>query len=298
MQGVIAWLRVDDSEQIALVDSLARVGDTYPGTVDWVLKKPQTASWLRPTGETRFLWLQGGPGTGKSIIVAQLLSFLDASKFSRVVRHFCSYMYESSTQYDQIVKSLLLQCVQGDPDLVAHIYEEYIGSRQATLPVLEKLLELSAELVQAHRPLHILLDGLDECAPDKQQRLVRLLDRLVSANSACKVLISSQHLAATQGGSKRKTLLALSEEKDMLTRAIEKYAGLRLRGMRNKLWELGISEDSMHDVAKLIAEKADGNQLSPIIRTSQIRKTDGPRRNVPMGLLGSELSLCQLLLQQ
>ncbi|KAK1750445.1 hypothetical protein QBC47DRAFT_394073 [Echria macrotheca] len=262
MQGVITWLRIDDSEQNVLLDSLTKIGQAHPGTVEWVLKKPQMASWLRTTTETPFLWLQGGPGTGKSVIVARLVSFLGVPKCglggSHVVRHFCSYTHESSTQYDQIVKSLLLQCVQSDGDLVAHIYEEYIGSKQATLPVLEKLLELSVGFIQTQRSLHILLDGLDECSPDKQQRLVRLMDRLVSSSTTCKVLVSSQDSAAIQSRLKRKSLLALSEEKECLKTAISNYAALRLRGMRQKLSELGISEDSVGGIATHVGERADG----------------------------------------
>ncbi|KXX82673.1 Chaperone protein DnaK [Madurella mycetomatis] len=100
MQGVVTWLRFNDSGQIVLFDSLAKVGEKYPGTTGWVLKSPQTASWLRPTADCPFLWLQGGPGTGKSVIAAQLLSFLGASKYSLVIRHFCSYTNGASIHRD------------------------------------------------------------------------------------------------------------------------------------------------------------------------------------------------------
>ncbi|KAK3368854.1 hypothetical protein B0T24DRAFT_650675 [Lasiosphaeria ovina] len=130
MQSAITWLRLDDSDQIVLFDSLAKVGERYPGTVDWVLKRPQVTSWLRSTPDHPFLWLQGGPGTGKSVIAAQLLSFLNASKGSLVIRHFCSYTHDSSIQYDQIIKSLLLQAAQRDADLVAHIHEEYVVKKE------------------------------------------------------------------------------------------------------------------------------------------------------------------------
>lgn len=261
MQGILAWLRFDDSGQIVLFDSLAKVGEKYPGTTDWVLKSPQIASWLRPTADCPFLWLQGGPGTGKSVIAAQLLSFLGASKYSLVIRHFCSYTHDASIQYDQIIKSLLLQCAQGDADLVAHIYEEYVGCGQASLSILEKLLELAVELLQGHTPIHILLDGVDECPPDKQRRLVRLMERLVSASSQCKVLVSSRDSPAIRRRLSRESFLSFAEEKDRLGQAITRYSELRLRAMRGKLLELDISEDAMQRMATDIGERADGNSL-------------------------------------
>jgi len=260
MQGVITWLRLDDSDQITLFDFLDKVGESHPGTVDWVTKKPQVASWLRPTPDHPFLWLQGGPGTGKSVIVARLVTFLNASKSSFVIRHFCSYTHDSSMQYDQIIKSLLLQSAQGNADLVAHIHEEYVGSRQATLPVLEKLLEMSVQLLSSDDPrvLHILLDGLDECPGDKQRRLVRLMERLASTGGKCKVLISSRDTPPLRERLKGKSVLSLAEEKDCLRDAIARYALVRLHGMASRLHELGISDDRMQSIASLVGERADG----------------------------------------
>lgn len=261
MQGVITWLRLDDSDQIVLFDMLAKVGERHPGTVDWILNRPHVAPWLRPTPlATPFLWLQGAPGTGKSVIVARLVAFLNVSKSSLVIRHFCSYTHDSSTQYDQIIKSLLLQSAQGDPDLVAYIHEEYVGSRQATLPVLEKLLEIAVEQLGGNGQLgvHILLDGLDECPNDKQRRLLRLLERLASVGGNCKVMISSRDTLVLRERLKKKPTLSLAEEKDCLRDAIVGYAQIRLLAMDDRLREIGISEDGLQSVASHIGERADG----------------------------------------
>ncbi|KAL6357290.1 hypothetical protein LRP88_07448 [Fusarium phalaenopsidis] len=268
VQGLITWLRLDDSDQIILQDSLASVSVNSPGTVDWVLKKPEVAAWLRPTPETPFLWLQGGPGTGKSVITAGLLRFLDSQNNPLVVRHFCSYSQSSSTLYDQIIKALLLQSVRGDGDLVTHIYEEYVGSKQATLPLLEKLLETSVEVLSGgnkdQNPVYIVPDGLDECPHDKQRRLVRMMDRLVSNGNTCKVLISSRDTVPLHEKLKRRPRVSPSEEKASLTVAITKFAVMRLQAMRNKLMELGISEEGLRGIATQIGAKSDGKPAFPL----------------------------------
>jgi hypothetical protein len=265
MQGVITWLRHDDSDQIVLFDSLARVGERHPGTVDWILKRPQVASWLRPVPDTPFLWLQGAPGTGKSVIVAQLVSFLNASQCSVVIRHFCSYTHGSSTSYDQIMKSLLLQFAQRNADLVAHIYEEYVGSRQASLLDLEKLLGIAVDLLSGsgQPAIHILLDGLDECPLDKQRRLLRLVGRLTSPGSSCKVLVSSRdHASPALLQRLQRSVLSLAEEKACLRDAIARYARIRLLDIRHRLRELGISEEDAEGISSHIGERADGTVAS------------------------------------
>lgn len=261
MQGLITWLRLDDSDQIVLQDSLAKVADKYPGTVSWVLKKLEVAAWLRPTPDNPFLWLQGGPGMGKSVITAGLLTFLGSNTL--IIRHFCSYSQSSSSQYDQILKALLLQAIRGDADLVAYIYEEHVGSKQAALPLVEKLLETSIQVLSGcsrdQRPVYILLDGLDECPDDRQRRLVRMMSRLVASGHICKVLISSRDTVALREKLKKMTLISLSQEKPNLTVAIERYSDMRLRKMQSKLVELGISEEGLKGFAKKIGVKSDGN---------------------------------------
>ncbi|KAH6613605.1 hypothetical protein B0J18DRAFT_60735 [Chaetomium sp. MPI-SDFR-AT-0129] len=262
MQGVMTWLRLDGSDQIVLFDSLDKVGEKYPGTVDWILKKPQVASWLGLTPDTPFLCLQSAPGTGKSIIVAQLVSFLNASKSSAVIRHFCSYTHESSTRYDEVIKSLLLQLAQHSADLVAHIHEEYVGSKQATVRTLEELLEIAVGLLSGNdqRCIHILLDGLDECPVDKQRRLIRLMARLTEdKNINCKVLVSRRD-AYPLPAKLRQCVFSFADEKACLRNAITTYARNRLSGatIRVRLGELGISEDEMDGISSDIGERADG----------------------------------------
>ncbi|KAK3897093.1 hypothetical protein C8A05DRAFT_48158 [Staphylotrichum tortipilum] len=259
MQAAIIWLRLDDSDQIVLSDALTKVGAGHPGTVDWVLKRRQVSSWLGPSADTPFLCLQGGPGTGKSVMVAQLVSFLNSSKSSLVIRHFCSYTHDSSTQYDHIIKSLLLQFAQHSADLVAHIHDEYIGSRQATVGILEDLLEMAVDLLSGNgqRGIHILLDGLDECPIDKQRSLLRLMKCLTSGRSNCKVLISSRDVPPLPARA-RKAVLSLAEEKACLRDTITTYARIRLLAIGDNLRELGISEDEIKHISSHIGQRADG----------------------------------------
>ncbi|KAK0613980.1 hypothetical protein B0T14DRAFT_592027 [Immersiella caudata] len=264
IQGLISWLHLDDSDQLALVDSLTEVGVSHPGTVDWVLKKSQLAAWLRPTADSRFLWLHGGPGTGKSVILAQLVSFLRSSNKSLVVHHFCSFTHGSSTQYDQIIKALLLQLAHGDGDLVNYIYEEYVGSKSATISLLEKLLEVAIEALscnsgtQGFGAIHILVDGLEECPGDKQTRLIRMLERLMATGSACKVLVSSRDSPNSHVKKKRPSVISMADEKPSIAEAIKRFAAIELENMREKLAQLRIPDDQQWEIAASISIRSDG----------------------------------------
>jgi hypothetical protein len=296
VQGLTTWLRLDDSDQLALVDTLTEVGTNYPGTVDWALKKSQMAAWLRPKAESRFLWLHGGPGTGKSVVLAQLVRFLRSSNKSLVVHHFCSFTHSSSTQYDQIVKALLLQLARGDSDLVNYIYEEYVGSKPATISLLEKLLEVAIEALSSssdtlgYGAIHILVDGLEECPGDKQKRLVRMLERLVSTGPSCKVLISSRD-SPNSHVKKRPCVISVADEKPHIADAISRFATIELDNMHEKLAQLRISEGRRSEIASGISARADGKGV--VIITQEGANS---YRHVFMGSPGSQLPCCQRLL--
>lgn len=110
-QSILSWLTVDEIEQIQIFETTSDEGTKFPGTCSWLLKNEKIKSWLQKKPDPPFLWLQGNPGCGKSVIAAKLVDFLQASK-SPIVHHFCTYTYASSTKYDGILRSLLLQLLR------------------------------------------------------------------------------------------------------------------------------------------------------------------------------------------
>lgn len=299
--GLSTWLGVDDSDQVMIEESLTKAGSDYPGTVDWVLRSPEMAQWLRPTYTNSFLWLRGGPGTGKSVITASLLGFLGSSNLSLVIRHFCSYTYISSIQYDRTIKNLLLQCIRDTGDLIAQIYEEHVGSKPPTLSLIEGLLETAIEVRSgASRnpvPLYILIDGLDEFPTDGQRRLIRIMGRLVGKGGNCKVMFSSRDSMALRERFKTKACISLSEEKAHLRAATTTFAELRLLSMHHKLEELGISEQGLKAIAFEIGVRSDGRcRFLPYTLTLRADRT--LLRHVSLGSISPELPLFQFLLQR
>jgi methionine aminopeptidase len=266
-QSIIAWMNIDESDQLAIVESIMTEGRKHPGTCAWVLKSPKVKSWLQSRPETPFLWLQGTPGSGKSVISTQLVSFMQAAKMF-VIHHFCTYLYMSSTIYEQILRSLLMQLLRKDGDLVAHVYEEFVlGKKSPTVSSLERLLQLLFKSI-SNEPskteyFWIILDGLDECEPEKQARVISLMNQItsqrsLSGNAICKVLISSRSSSILSNCLRKRQTISLSEEKDSLEEAIRIYASQRLQSLEHKFRQLDILPQEMDDIERQIAKKADG----------------------------------------
>ncbi|KAJ4322698.1 hypothetical protein N0V84_004723 [Fusarium piperis] len=266
-ETIASWLKVSESDQLATFDSICSEVAGYEGTCGWILKNLKISSWFQRKPDTPALWLQGSAGTGKSVLCTQLINFMKASHMF-VIHHFCTYRYASSTAYEEILKSLILQLVRKDGDLVAHVYETYVlGKKPPTTSALEQLFQTLLTNM-SNQPSQeeyawIIIDGLDECEPDKQTRLIRLINQVTSKPSlpgttVCKVLISSRSPSNALQSLRRKQAVSLAEEKTSLQGAIGQYVRERLRLLDVRLRQLDIGQTEIEEIQSVIVTKADG----------------------------------------
>jgi peptidyl-tRNA hydrolase len=268
LEAICSWMNSNGADQSLIFDRISTEGSNHPGTCSWLLENPKLSKWLRADhSDITCIWLQGNPGTGKSIISGQLVSFLNASHKSFVTCHFCTYSYASSTQYDEILKSLLLQLVRASSDLAAHIYEGYvIGRKPVSMSVLEHLLQTAitvlAEDLGRQQSIHMIIDGLDEMETDKQRRLISVLNGILKSQSldraTLKVLFSSRRSQSLDNGLRKRPAIVLGDEKDSLEHAICTYAEQRLKAQSYRFSQLALKDSDFIDIGKSIAKKADG----------------------------------------
>ncbi|KAM0344892.1 hypothetical protein ACHAPU_007025 [Fusarium lateritium] len=248
-ESIVSWLQVNDTDQIAIMESISSEAAEYQDTSGWLLKDKRVRSWASNQPDTPALWLKGSAGTGKSVLTTHLINFMKITKF-------------------QILKSLLLQFLRRDGDLVALIYKICIlEKKSATITLLEQLVQklltsMSSDPNQAEY-LWIIIDGLDECDPDKQIRLISLINQLTSkpavpGNTVCKVLVSSRAPSSALEKLRRKQIISLSEEKRLLNESIRQYVEQRLGSMNNKLRQLDLGSSEIGEIRDAIVTKADG----------------------------------------
>jgi Cdc6-like AAA superfamily ATPase len=267
-RSIMSWLKINESEQLKIFESIAEEGSKHPGTCGWILKSQKIKSWLRPKPDTPFIWLQGSPGSGKSVLTTQIVNFIQAAKAS-VICHMCTDSYATSTKYEHIIRSLLLQLLRRNGELVAYVYQEcIIGNKAPAISTLELLLQaLFIALSDEPRNtecLWIVLDGLDECESGKQARVISLMDQITSntnGGTVCKVLISSRPSPVLLKRLRRKQIVSLSDEGDNIEHAIQRYASQRLRSLHERLRQLELGPVDIEEIESIVAKKADGEYL-------------------------------------
>ncbi len=114
--------------------------------------------------------------------------------------YFCKYQQPDDSA--TILKTLILQLIERNPDSAAVAYADYVTQYPSPiLKVLRAMLAGSRDkpgLLHGASPCRIVIDGVDECQESEQSFVVENLLQLVSTNSSsynCKLLLCSQNVA-------------------------------------------------------------------------------------------------------
>ncbi|KAJ6785625.1 hypothetical protein PWT90_00498 [Aphanocladium album] len=268
-QEIIARLQVNESDQNSIWETL--IGAVPAGsesTCAWTLKHEKIGSWLNNRGTTFSLWIQGAAGTGKSVVAAHLARFRSVNDHV-VIRHFCNDLYESSTKYEEILKSLIRQLSAHSDDAIAYIHNSLMNDRKTlTISALELMVEEMVTIISGSRKVQkdiwIIIDGVDTCETTGLARCIALMGlvaaggRQMGAN-VCKVLFTSRH-ESPRKDARRGTLVRLGDESASINKSIYAYTARRLQlpPTSDRLSQLGLSTEEVTELANEISGKAAG----------------------------------------
>jgi len=160
---------------------------------------------------------------------------------------------------------LVAKLLRGNSDLLAYVYEEYVLDRKTASPInLEHLILTLLPSLPSERSkvaVRIILDGLDECEEDQQQRIISILDRasrLPTTGTVCKVLVSSRDTPKLTRLLRRKPSISFKDEIAAVSKAIQYYIQKRLDDMKLELLELQITDSQIEYARNAIVAKSDG----------------------------------------
>ncbi|KAJ3456350.1 hypothetical protein MRS44_016373 [Fusarium solani] len=150
-------------------------GKRTPGTCEWIRENPHYQTWL--AGESRLLWISGGPGRGKTVL--SLFLNEEAEKLceeteNRLLFYFCRSQDERHNSPINVLRSLIYQILEFSIDgpEVQEVLQYFdtpekiqfaLSSFECLWTVLEKL------FAQPELPkVFCIIDGVDECHSSHQ----------------------------------------------------------------------------------------------------------------------------------
>uniref|UniRef100_A0A8H7NI08 NACHT domain-containing protein n=1 Tax=Bionectria ochroleuca TaxID=29856 RepID=A0A8H7NI08_BIOOC len=134
----------------------------YRGTGQWFLNSNAYSGWKKE--KNSFLWLNGIPGCGKTVLSSTIVTDLDpANSNPRVLYFFFNFNDVEKRSLENAIRSLIFQLyakhiiVRSEVDAVYSSFGD--GTRQPDAPALDQLLR---RIMQKSEEIYLILDALDE----------------------------------------------------------------------------------------------------------------------------------------
>ncbi|KAK8013246.1 hypothetical protein PG991_009517, partial [Apiospora marii] len=256
LQCILNWLERTEPEGDAKLDVL--LDKHLEGTSHWALQNSAIRSWLQIGRGGQVLWINGKPGSGKSVLCARLIKVLRDDPNRRVCFFICDFQTPSQGICTHILRSIASQLLRLVPDAVSYVYNEYVGKSRR--PTSETLKPMLGNIFSLSGDIRLVVDGIDEIAPSEHRNLLKTLLDLTKSTQNLKLLLVSQDIPTIAQRLSKQSKLRMSEEKG----SIEKDLGLIIRDKLEDITELygdQIAEDVITKLESDILKKAEGMYL-------------------------------------
>ncbi len=255
-------------------------GTRVDGTCEWIRQNEDYQSWLH--GDTRLLWISGGPGKGKTMLsiflTRELEKITQTMGDAELVFNFCSHQDEKRNTAVAVLRMLVHEVITKRPKLVKPIlpYFETPEKTRQTLSSLETLWIIFTRLVQDPDlgAMFCVLDGLDECDKDTLRVLVPRIVNMFApkitppTTKAFKLVIVSRDILGLQGCTQVKLD---PDNKKQVGRDVQLFVSVRV-GELSRIE--GFNDEFHAAVQKTLLERSEGTFLwvgFVMIELSQIR---------------------------
>ncbi len=181
------------------------------GTYAWLLQNQTYLEWrdipLASPHKNVFLWIQGKPGSGKSVLASQVVQDLQFLRGSIVLYIFCKAGEDNKDALIPLLRNLVFQllCLS----LTQQKYHQLIlnarlGAKTPFLRSMEALWTILAQMLKENINVDYVLDGLDECQYSNVELtlfLARFVEVLMRSPSRARTVIISRLDRAEAGDS-------------------------------------------------------------------------------------------------
>ncbi|KAH8816231.1 WD40-repeat-containing domain protein [Xylogone sp. PMI_703] len=165
----------------------------------WILDNDHFQEWREERSPSPLLWIKGGPGKGKTMLICGIINELDKSDGKSLMAYFfCQATDSRINSATAVLRGLLYMLVDQQPSLVPHIQKKYKDAGKALFEdvnawsALSELLINTLQDLSAKRTVYLIIDALDECVVDLP-KLLHFITQKSSMSSHVKWIVSSRN---------------------------------------------------------------------------------------------------------
>ncbi|KAJ9157857.1 Ankyrin repeat protein [Pleurostoma richardsiae] len=262
------------------------------GTSGWLVNSSLFNEWFR--GGTSLLWLNGYPGSGKTILFSHVTEFImnstsELDPETLVAYAYCDFRNPESCDLNNIFGSLLAQCCVALNFFPQALLDAYRASQEAghgNGPPLDLLKACMASIVSDHKA-YILVDALDE-STDPASLVTPLKDLcLKHIATQAKVFVTGRNIEILEESLGSVPRLTLSNYAKDIGDDIRTYIGSRLQSDRRLQW---LSSDIQNHISASLNQRSDSMfrwvqcQLDSISSLRTVKAVRKALDDLPQGL--------------
>ncbi|EJT73024.1 hypothetical protein GGTG_09875 [Gaeumannomyces tritici R3-111a-1] len=187
------WLdkqRIEDAKGGLLQDSYR-----------WILEQDAFRQW-RDGADARLLWIKGGPGTGKTMLLCGVVNELQRTitpQGNRLAFFFCEAGNKNADSAAAVLRGLIYLLISQQPELIGHVLvrHEKVGSKLFEGPgAWYSLRDIFLDLLpKVERVTYFVVDALDGCGEDLERLLSLIAKTAAEPDTRVKWLVTSSRRA-------------------------------------------------------------------------------------------------------
>ncbi|RYP82721.1 hypothetical protein DL770_005533 [Monosporascus sp. CRB-9-2] len=249
-----------------------RIEDTKGGLLrdssNWILEHEDFQRW-RNNDEARLLWIKGGPGKGKTMLLIAIIDELEKQLAHEGPSAALSYFFCQGTNKDlnnatAVLRGLVYLLGDKYPSLVSHLRKRYDNALSKLFEDVNAFFTLSEVLEGMLRDAslsraYIVIDALDECGTDLP-RLLKFIVQNSSASPRVKWIVSSRNMPDIElqlklDNSGMKLSLELTQNAEQVAHSVNAYIDFKISKLPS------LDDNDKVRVRDIMRQKANGTFL-------------------------------------
>lgn len=211
----------------------------------WLRDDPRFQQWIdsrKSSYENTTLWIHGRPGSGKTVLSAATIDFLqlDSPKTTEVGAFCVTYFYCDSGDIRKmtslnILGSILAQLIEPMQNFPTEVLEAYHRARKygrQHLSTVDDIMTLIKQAAENIPSCYIIIDGVDECSDPSE--LTKSFTEIAQSSEHIRLALFSRKLPAIVRGFQDVPHVSIDLEPTLIQPDIDKFLAQSLNHLPGK----------------------------------------------------------------
>ena len=251
----------DDKKRIE-----ATKGGLLADSYRWILENPYFQQW-RYDEQSRLLWIKGGPGKGKTMLLCGIVDELNKPTVGSALLSyfFCQATDSQINKATAVLRGLIYMLICQQPSLISHIRAKYNQAGKMIFEDVNAWVTLSEILTNilhdsTLQTTYLIIDALDECEKNRPE-LLAFIAQNSSVSSRVKWIVSSRNWPDIEdqiNTANQKVKFSLELNEKSISTAVNTYIGWKIKQL---VKQKGYDNDTRDAVQRHLTLNANNNFL-------------------------------------